>query len=408
MAFLRDFVSALRGFARRPGYALTCTAVLALGIGANTAIFSVVYAVILKPLPYPDAARLVFVWERLNNSSDAFMERMPAARKNYLEWKRQATVFADLAAFLEKPLNETSGDHARRVSTGFVSVNLLPMLGVQASLGRLFTPDEERKGVDGVAVLSDSYFESRFHRDVNTLGKTITLGGATYAVVGVLPPKFYLPSTFEGSEQAKPEVWIPLSALWHRPEDNAIRQLLVAARLKPGVSITQARTEMAGIAQRLAQADPELNTRWTTNVYPFAEEDTNPKLHVILTVLLAASVFLLLIACANLANLTLARASLRSREISIRLALGASSRQIISLLMAESIAISLLGTAFGLVVAHWCVQAILALKPPDFQRPELISLNLPVFAFAAAAGLLTAVLFGLAPAISAAQATLNS
>jgi putative ABC transport system permease protein len=408
MTFLRDLGRALRTLGRAPGYALTCIAILALGIGANTAIFSVVHSVILTPLPYPDVARLVFVWERLNNASEFFMERMPAARKNYVEWKQQATVFADMAAFVEKPLNESATDHARHISTGFVSVNLLPMLGAQPSLGRLFASAEERKDADRVAVLSDSYFDSRFHRDSSAIGKAITLGSAVYTVIGVLPARFHLPSTAEGSEQVKPEVWIPLSRLWDKPDDDMTRQLLVAARLKPGVSLTQARTEMSGIAARLSKSNPELNTTWTTSVYPFSVEDADPKLHLILAVLFAAAGFLLLIACANLANLTLARANLRSREIAVRLALGASRGQIISQLMAESVTISFLGTAAGMVVAHWCIQGMLALKPPDFQRPELIELNLSVFAFAAVVGLLTALLFGLAPAIYAGRTTLNS
>jgi hypothetical protein len=166
---VRDLVYALRTLARSPGYALTCIAVLALGIGANTAIFSVVHSVILKPLPYPDASRMVFVWEHLPNFPDMFFERVPAARKNYIEWKRQATVFSDMAAFFENRLNESGGDHPRLVSTGFVSANLFPMLGVQTHVGRLFSANEEQKGSDHVLILSDDYFESRFHRDPNIL-----------------------------------------------------------------------------------------------------------------------------------------------------------------------------------------------------------------------------------------------
>ena len=242
MAFLHDLRYALRILRHSPGYALTCVAVLALGIGANAAIFSVIHSVILKPLPYPDASRLVFVWERFPNMPEPFGTRIQVARKNYLEWKRQNTVFADMAGFRAMTLNETGADQSRHVSTGFASANLFPMLGVHARIGRLFTPDEEKKDNDRVAVLTDSYFERRFHRDRGALGRSITLGSAVYTIVGVLPPKFHLPATFEGMDQLKPDVWAPLSCLWNTADDDRRRQLLVAARLKPGVSLGQAHT----------------------------------------------------------------------------------------------------------------------------------------------------------------------
>jgi putative ABC transport system permease protein len=180
---LRDLGYALRLLGRSPGYALTCIVVLALGIGANVAIFSVVNSIILRPLPYPDASRLVFLWERFPNMPDPPGARVQVARQNYLEWKRQNTVFADMAAFREWSLSESGVDHPKHVSTGFASASLFPMLGVQARIGRMFTADDDR-----VAVLSDTYFESRFHRDPETLGKSITLGGVAYTVIGVLPP----------------------------------------------------------------------------------------------------------------------------------------------------------------------------------------------------------------------------
>jgi putative ABC transport system permease protein len=399
----RDLRYALRLLGRSPGYALTCVAVLALGIGANVAIFSVVNSIILRPLPYPDSSRLVFLWERFPNMPDPPGGRIQVARKNYLEWKRQNTVFADMAAFREMSLSESGVDHPEHVSTGFASANLFSMLGVQARTGRLFSPNE-----DQVAVLTDGYFQSRFHRDPKALGKSITLGGVAYTVIGVLPPKFHLPATWEGMDQLKPAVWAPLARLWRTAEDDTRRQLLVTARLKPNVSLAQTRTEMAGIADRLARANPELNEGWTVSVFPFEVEDTAPKLHRALLVLLAAVAFLLLIACANLANLTLARATLRSREIAVRLALGATRARIIAQLVAEASIVSIAGAAAGLLLAHWCIQLMLKLEPPDIQRPELIAIDLPVFAFAAAASILTTLLFGLAPAISASRSDLNS
>src|SRR6202040_2253147 len=163
--------------------------------------------------------------------------RIQVARRNYLEWKRQNTVFADMAAFREMSLSVTGDDHPEHVSTGLASANLFPMLGAQARTGRLFTSNE-----DQVAVLTDGYFEKRFHRDPKAIGESITLGGIAYTVIGVLPPKFHLPATYEGMDQLKPEVWAPLSRLWRTAEDDTRPQLLVTARLKPNVSLAQART----------------------------------------------------------------------------------------------------------------------------------------------------------------------
>ncbi len=399
---------ALRTLFRSPAYALSCIFILALGVGANIAIFSVVYSVILTPLPYPDVSRLLFVWERFPGSADPLFGRIPAAHKNYLEWKRQNTVFEDIAGMRRSSLDETGIEHPRHVSTGFASVNLFQMLGAKASVGRLFATNEEARDRDRVAVLTDSYFETRFHRDASALGKAILLGGVNYTVIGVLPPKFHLPSTAEGLDQWKPEVWLPLSRSWNTPEDETRRDLVVAARLKRDKSLAEARTEMTVIAQRLAKADPKMNEGWTAAAFPFEVEDTSPTLHRALYVLLAAVGFLLLIACANLANLTLARATLRSREIAVRLALGATRTRIIAQLVSESFVVSIVGAATGLLLAHWCIQLMLALQPPDIQRPEMIGISLPILAFAAAVSVLTTLLFGLAPALAASRADLNT
>ena len=387
---------------------MTCVAVLALGIGANAAIFSVVHSVILRPLPYPDSARLVFLWQRFPSLPLPFDRGLEVSRLNYLEWKRQNTVFADMAALREMTLNETGADPTRRVSTGFASANLFPMLGVRARLGRLFMLEEERPDSDRVVVLTDSYFERRFHREAGALGRSITLGNTAYTVIGVLPARFHLPATSEGSNQLKPDVWVPLSRLFQTAHDDEQRQLLVAARVKTGVTLAQARTEMVGIAKRLEQSDPKRNEGWTASVFSFADEDASPTLHRALYVLLGAVVLLLLIACANLANLTLARSTLRSREIAVRAALGATPARIVAQLGAEALVVSIAGAVCGLLLAHWCIKLLLALQPPEIQRPELIGINPVVFGFASVAAVLTTLLFGLAPAIVVSRPDLNA
>ncbi len=391
---------ALRTLAKAPGYALTCILVLAVGIGANTAIFSIVSAVVLKALPYPEPSRLVFVRERFPFASDPLFAHIRAARANYREWKRSNTVFESMAAFDQRSLNETVNGEVRSTKVGFGTAGLFPMLGVRARFGRLFGADEERAGAL-VAVLSDEYFERRFHRASAALGASLRLGDSIYTVVGVLPPRFHLPSTDSGDDQLKAEVWVPLSRLFKTTDDDNRRDLLVAARLKPGVSLARARAGMTALAARLAKSNLKLDEGWTAAVSTFEAEDTSPKLHRALFVLMAAVGFLLLIACANLANLTLVRAVSRSREIAIRLALGAGRGRVVAHLLTESLLVSSAGAALGVAFAWGALKLMLALKPPDIQRPELIGIDGTVLAFTALAAVLTTLLFGLAPIVAA-------
>jgi len=405
--FARDLRYALHTLRSSPGYAAMCIGILALGIGANAAIFSVLHSVVLDALPYPDPSRLVFLWERFPGLPAPVGDRMQVAHQNYLEWKRQSTVFAAIEAYRGMKVNETGGDHPRSIDAGFASAGLFQLLGAQARLGRVFTAAEDVPGGGRVAVLSDTWFEQRFHRDPNALGSTLSLDGVAYTVVGVLPPRFHVPSTYEGEDQVNADVWLPLSRLWNKPADERERSLNVPARLKPGVTLAQARTEMEGIARRLENSDGDFDKGWHTAVFPFSVEDTSPTVHRALFVLMGAVGFLLLIACANLANLTLARASLRAREVAVRLALGATRTRIVSQLASEALVVSLAGAALGLLLANWAIHLMLALKPDDIQRPGLIAIDVPVFAFAAAAALATTILFGLLPSFGAARADLS-
>ena len=405
---LRDLRHAIHTLGRSPGYTLLSIVVLALGIGANAAIFSVLDSVVLHALPYPDPGRLVFVWERFPALPPPMGPRMFVARSNFTEWQRQATVFSRMAAFTSRTVDETSSGHPRHVDTGYASAALFPLLGAEARLGRLLPADTGRAGNDGVAVLTDAFFDREFQRNPAAIGRTLTLDGAAYTVIGVLPAGFHLPATHNGSDQLRPEVWVPLSRLPATAEQDHMRTLRVVARLKPGATLAQARTEMDAIAQRLQKSDPGFDNGWLTSVFDFRTEDTDPKVHRALFVLMTATGLLLLIACANLANLTVARATLRARELALRLALGATRARLISQLIAEPFLLSLAGAACGLLLARWGVKLIVAYKPEDVMRPELIAINLPVLLFAALAGVATTILFGLAPAFTASRADLNT
>jgi len=335
-----------------------------------------------------------------------FTDHFWPTRKLYEEWRRQADSFSDMAAFDAMALPESGIERPRAILTQFVSANFLPMLGTQASHGRLFQPEEEQPGQDHVVVLADRYFEKRFHSDPGAVGKTLALNGVEYTIIGVLPPRFRIPASFNGRRE--PEAFVPLSRRWGSLIEDASTTITVTAKLKPGVTISQARAELSGITARLHAADEEVYFSPDAKIFPFAVEDKQEDLSAALYVLVGAVGFVLLIACANLANLTLARATLRTREIAVRRALGASRRRIIAQLLSESFLVSVAGAAAGLLLAVWIMEAFRVLVPSDLQRPDMGGLSFPVFAFAAAASVLTTLLFGLMPAIAASRTSVNA
>ena len=401
MPFFAGLRYAARNLARTPGFTLAAILILALGIGANAAIFGVVNAVILSRLPFHDPERLVFVWETYPNMPDPPGGRIQPCRRNFSEWKRQNTVFSTMAAFLDRTLVETGIAPPVRLSVAFASVDLFPALGVDAAVGRTFIRDEEQPGRDRVAVLTDAYFESRFGRDPACLGKAIVLDGVAHTVVGVLPRRFRLPAYGAGSEQKKPALFVPLSRAWSgKPGEDGRRELLVIARLRPG-ALHQARVEMTGIAARLSASDPALNEGWKTSVLSAPADDSSPEVNRALYLLTAAVAFVLLIACANLANLMLARASRRQRDFGIRLALGAGRRHNRLTLAHRS------ASAGPLRRRSWIGSSWLGLKgdacarprrnPPSRGHPHR---RHPYSPSRAACAVLTALLFGLVPALA--------
>jgi predicted permease len=392
------FRHSFRLLRRSPVFAAVVILMLALGIGANTAVFSVVDGVLLRKLPYRDPDRLVMVWEKNPALGASIGDRIPANYTNFAEWVRQSSVFEGIAGMEDANLNRTGATEPERVNGARISPNFFQVLGVNAMIGSTF--DSLQPSETQAAILSDAYWKSRFGANRNVIGQSITLNDVPYIIVGVLPAQFYLPSTREGTEQRKPDIWIPYEPIAQRTAQELNRlKIQVYARLRPGISLDQARAEMDVIGKRLQEQNPTLNAGFGVNIFPVYVEDVGKDLRRNLLVLLSAVGLILLIACANLANLVLTRAMARQKELAIRKALGASRAELIAQMITESLVLSAIGGLLGLLVAHWGVKAILALKPADILRPEQIHIGIPVLLFTTVASLVAGVLFGIFPAL---------
>ncbi len=399
-SFLQHLRFGLRLIRKSPIFYLMVIVVLALGIGANTAVFSVVDAVLLRKLPYHDPDRLVLVWEKNPTLGATIGDRVPAAYTNFAEWVRQQHSFENLAGFEDVSLNRTGTGEPERVAGARVSANFFSVLGVIPLLGSAFDYAEADASRNRVAILSYPYWKSHFGGSPQVLGQTLTLNDTSYTVVGVLPASFHLPSTREGGEQRKPDIWIPYEPMTQRNEAELNRlKMQVFARLRPGVSLEQARQEMDLIGKRLEEQNPALNAGFGTNVFPVYVEDVGKELRRNLLVLLAAVGLILLLACANLANLMLTRAMARRRELAIRKALGASRARLIAQMIVEGLLLSFFGSLLALLVAYFGIQLLLALKPADLQRPEQVHLSVAVLLFTMLISVLAGVAFAAIPAI---------
>lgn len=394
---------------KSPGFAVTTIAVLALGIGANAAVFSVVDAVLLHSLPVRDPERVVMLWEKNPALGGTIGERLPPAYTNYLEWSRQATQFEAMAGFEDANFNLTSGPEPERIEGARASANIFTLFGVKPALGTSFDAAANDPEKTHVVLLTDAFFRSHFGGERNTLGQTLTLNDVVYTIVGVLPPEFHLPAAREGNDQHSPKLWVPYDATaTQNPAEAKRRKMQVYGRLRDGVSLAQAQGEMDGIAKRLAEEDPTQNAGIGVNIFPVAVENLGQDLRRNLLVLLAAVGFVLLIACANIANLMLTRASSRQKEMAIRKALGAGGGRLVSQLLAESLLLSGVGAALGLGLAHFGIKALIALRPAGITRPEDIQLNLSVLLFTMALSIAAGVFFGIVPAWQAARTDVNA
>jgi putative ABC transport system permease protein len=387
---LQDLRYSGRLLYKNPGFALFAVLTIALGLGANAAIFSLVDGVLLKATGYQDPERIVQLWEKHPSGS-----RNGISGANYLDWTREAHSFQAMAAWMAGSMSYSGNGEPVSLRSMMVSAPYFDVFGTKAVLGRTFERDEDQPGKNKVVVLSHHLWLDRFGGDPRVIGRPITLNGEGYTVVGVLPSS----SPFE---RASGDLWVPLTI-----PPNAARDyhyLLAAARLKPGISVAQAQAEMSSIAARIATLYPAIKKGWGAVVDRYIDRIVGPNLRLSLTVLMWAVVAVLAICCANLSNLLMARATLRSREIALRVAIGASQRRVIRMLLTESLVLSVGGALVGIGLGYALLKWIRGLLPPFYLPAEAnIGMDHRVLLFLAGVTVLTSIAFGLAPAIEASR-----
>lgn len=402
---LQDLKYCLRGLRTSPGFATVAVVTLALGIGANAAIFSIVYNVLLRPLSFEEPGRLVRVLHEVPENGFA-VTRGAFSPPDFEDLQRDTGVFESLAAWYFIPgQSETSllgGGQPEEIDTAFVSGDFFSLLGVTPELGRLPGADENVPGADRVAVLSHGVWQRRFAADAGIVGQSVTLDGEAFTVLGVAPPGFDFPSR-------EAEMWVPLSLIGEDdiPRRRDLRWMEVIGRLAPGVTPGAADAATDTVMRRLAEEYPDTNEGWDGTTVRTLKAALVGDVRPALLVLLGAVALVLLIACANLANLLLARGSARGRELAIRAALGAARGRVIRQLLTESLVLALLGGALGLALAWYGLDILVALSAGTIPRPDEIGLDLRVAGFGLAASLATGVLFGLVPSLAASKADLR-
>jgi putative ABC transport system permease protein len=383
----------IRSLLKSPGFAVASIVALALGIGANTAIYSLVNTVLLRPLPYKDPSRLVMLWQ-LQPSG----EKNTVTAADFQDWRDRSRSFEQTAAMSGVGFNFTGGDRPEKVFGLQVSSTFFSALGATPALGRAFLPEEEKPGAGRVVILSDQLWKRRFGGDPQLIGKIIPMNQQSYTVVGVMPPGFHF-----WSDDA--ELWTPLSLDLNRA-NRSYYYLIAAARLKSTVTLEQARAELSGIARQLAVEYPKTNQGWGASIIPLRDELTSAA-RLPLLLLLGAVTFVLLIACTNVANLLLVRAAGRHKEFALRAALGAGRLDIVRRLLSESLLLAMAGGLLGILLAHWSIAVLIALNPSGVPGLHEVVIDWNVLLFAMGVSLFTGILFGLAPAARTSKLDVN-